>query len=83
MPTTKTMNDEIFLPENAAIHIMNNRSFNCFLIKKIKSKLGNHPKTRSDLEYESLPSPGLILISNSTNNANEIKGGAYVPLAAE
>lgn len=59
------------------------RSFNCFLIKKIKSKLGNHPKTRSDLEYVALPSPGLILISNSTNNANEIKGGAYVPLAAE
>lgn len=24
MPTTKTMNDEIFLPENAEIHIMNN-----------------------------------------------------------
>lgn len=24
MPATKTMNDEIFLPENAEIHIMNN-----------------------------------------------------------
>lgn len=59
------------------------RSFHCFLIRKIKSKLGNHPKTRSDLEYVALLSPGLILISNSTNNANEIKGGAYVPLAAE
>lgn len=80
------MNDEIFLPENSSCwnpYHEHYKSFNCLLIKKIKSKLGNHPKTRSDLEYVALSSPGLILISNSTNNANEIKGGAYVPLAAE
>lgn len=30
MPTTKTMNDEIFLPENAEIHIMNNIEVSLF-----------------------------------------------------
>lgn len=62
-------------------HKSKNKSQSLFY-KENKSRLGDPLKTRSNLEHGSFPSAGLILISDSTNNANEINGGAYVPLAA-
>lgn len=74
------------MPKNAETHIINNVKTSLHIAsfkENKKSRLGIYSKTRTSLEHEDFPSPGLILISNSTNNANEINSGAYVPLAAE